>query len=83
MYTVFSKDNCQYCEMAKRLLDANQQDYLEVKLGRDMQIDEFKTRYPNQRTVPLILKDGQEIGGYQDLETYLRVEAPVTMQTKE
>ncbi|MCX7592427.1 MAG: glutaredoxin [Fischerella sp.] len=82
MYTVYSKDNCVFCERAKNLLKINQQEFVEIKLGRDMPIDEFKTKYPNQRTVPLILKDGQEIGGYTDLEEYLRVEAPVMMQSR-
>lgn len=82
MYTVYSKENCQYCEMAKKLLEANLQSYTEIRIGRDISVDEFKSKYPYERTAPLVLKDGQRIGGFRDLEEFLRVEAPVTMQTR-
>lgn len=76
-YTIYSRSNppCPYCEGAKLLASTQGIDYTVVDIGRDIQIDEFREQFPNQRTVPLILvqDDGllSEIGGYTEFKRYM------------
>jgi glutaredoxin len=78
MILVYSKDSCPYCDMAKRLLSEKAFVWKEQKIGRDIQMEEFSSMFPNQRTVPLIMVteegDGftNKIGGYEDLVEYIK-----------
>lgn len=52
---VYSKSNCPGCEQAKAKLTAEGKLWREVKVGVDIDIDEFITLYPDVRTVPFIV----------------------------
>ena len=60
-FQVYSKDNCKYCVMAIDLLQSKSISHTVTKLvpadpqEGEMLIDEFKTKYPNVRTVPHII----------------------------
>jgi glutaredoxin len=56
---LYSQDNCVACEALKKKLTAQNIPFTEVKIGRDITVEEFKTLYPNVRTVPftIISKD--------------------------
>lgn len=56
--------------MAKRLLQSKDMDFQEKKIGRDLTRDEFLEKFPNVRTVPQIVIDGTNIGGYTELVKY-------------
>ena len=68
-FQVYSKDNCKYCVMAIDLLQSKSISHTVTKLvpadpqEGEMLIDEFKTKYPNVRTVPHIIDTvtGKEI----------------------
>lgn len=64
---VYTKDQCPYCVKAKTLLTIKQMSFTEVKLGVDMQRDDFVAMFPEQKTVPLIVIDGVKIGGFDKL----------------
>ena len=64
---VYSKDNCGYCDKAKNLLLSKGQTYTEVKLGQDIIREDFMSLFPEVKTMPFIIIDGQHIGGYTDL----------------
>lgn len=49
---VYSQDNCVACESLKKKLTSQNIPFTEVKLGRDITVEEFKFLYPNVRTVP-------------------------------
>jgi len=68
--TMYTKDNCEFCEMAKNLLHS-QSNYVieEINLNKEPdEIDLVKSTLGN--TVPQIVIDGTHIGGYQELQEY-------------
>lgn len=67
MIDIYSKVDCSYCVAAKELMKINDIAYTEHVIGRDLTRDEFLERFPNMKTVPVILVDGNIIGGYNDL----------------
>jgi glutaredoxin len=65
---VWSKDNCPYCDMAKKWLTSHGIEFTENKIGyngvtREMLLE----RVPTARTVPQIIIDEQVVGGWDDL----------------
>jgi glutaredoxin 3 len=72
MNKVYSKDNCPYCVKAKNLLNAHGIEFTEIKIGVDITRDEFLEAFPNARTVPQIILEGEHIGGYTKLVEYLK-----------
>lgn len=68
MFTVYTKDNCSFCDKAKMLLTMKGLSFNTVKLGQDITREELLAKIPTARTMPQIMKDGQLIGGYKELE---------------
>lgn len=68
MYIIYGKDNCPYCDHAKKLLDSKQKVYEFKMLGIDYGKDELIALVPDARTVPQIFKDGELIGGFDKLK---------------
>lgn len=71
MYTVYSKDNCPYCVRAVTLLEIMGLPFQVLKLGEDVDLEEFKRDNPNIRSVPYILFNDEVIGGYDELSRRL------------
>jgi glutaredoxin 3 len=68
MFVIYSKDNCVYCEKAKKLLEKNNMSYEELKYERDFTRDELLGKFPQARTFPQIeTTDGDYVGGYDQL----------------
>ena len=68
MYTVYSKPNCPYCDMAKNLLESKGIAFETQMIGVDISRDEILLKFPSMRTVPIIVDDnGELIGGYDNL----------------
>lgn len=68
---VYSKPNCSFCVKAKSLLSSRNKAYEEVVVGEDLLREDFISLFPEQKTLPLILVDGQQIGGFSNLVEYL------------
>lgn len=70
--TIYGKPNCIWCENAKKWLDqrAMKYDYIDIMSG-DISSDDIKhlttVIAPGAKTVPIIIVDGQWIGGYEQL----------------
>ena len=71
MFTLYTKDNCTYCDQAKSLLQQKGLPFQTLKLGADITREELLAKIPTARTMPQILKDGQVIGGYTELKRML------------
>ena len=71
MFTVYTKDNCTFCDQAKALLQQKGMAFQTLKLGADVTREELLAKIPTARTMPQILKDGQPIGGYTELKQML------------
>ena len=63
---------CGYCVRAKALLDAKHLDYEEIFLDEDPAFRQTVFDLSGQWTVPLVLIDGEPIGGYTELSGLAR-----------
>ena len=68
---VWSKDQCPYCVQAKALLESRGIEYEERNINNGWDKDDLLTAVPGARTVPQIFVDGQLIGGFTELKTFL------------
>lgn len=68
MLTVYSKQNCPFCDRAKNLLDLKGIPYQEVRVDQDAQAREFVVQ-KGHRSVPQIYLDEELFveGGYAGL----------------
>ncbi len=65
---IYTWSSCPFCIRAKALLDRRGVEYTEhVMDDKDMELNALKRKY-NHRTVPIVLIDGNFIGGASDLE---------------
>lgn len=67
---IYTKDNCPYCVQAKNLFSAKNQSYEEMKIGVDLTREEFIDIFPDVKTVPFIIVNGEKVGGYDKLVEY-------------
>lgn len=71
MYTLYTKDDCTFCDQAKNLLRTKGIPFETYKLGEDISREQLLAKIPTARTMPQIMKDGQVIGGYTELKQML------------
>lgn len=67
---IYTKENCPFCVKAKEQFSQKNQTYTEMKIGEDLTRENFMELFPNVRTVPYIIINGDEIGGYDKLVEY-------------
>lgn len=70
-YIIYSKPSCGYCLQARDLLTMEQLPFDYLTLGTHYSLQEFMELFPDARTFPMIVKDEEIIGGYNDLIEYL------------
>jgi glutaredoxin len=80
MYTIYTKPNCPHCVHAKDLLKGRDLPYTEINVDvGQMKIDgaiyvsvaDLKAEFPTVKTVPVIIVDGVNIGGFVELRKFL------------
>lgn len=81
-YTIYSKDDCSYCQQAKNLLLIKGKWFDVKKLNVDFTLEEFVEQFPEQKTFPMIVHRKYnvityesfyfEVGGYDKLQEYLK-----------
>ena len=70
---VYSKDNCKYCDLAKKFLNDNNFKFETIMLNNDKERIEFYEKYTNEEneilvnSMPQIFINDERIGGYQEL----------------
>lgn len=69
--TIWSKQSCSYCDMAKSLLKSKGIEFQENKIGEGYTRDDLLAAVPTARTVPQIFVDDKLIGGFQELKAFL------------
>ena len=73
MYTIITRDQCNFCDTAKAMLKSVKQGYIEY----NVQTDSSKwvlslLKQANIKTVPQIFAtDGNHIGGFRELESLM------------
>ena len=74
-YTVYSKRNCSYCVRAIELLESKGLTHDVKKIDEDQNLLlELRQRAPSMRTMPVIFRNDDLVGGYQDLFQYLETQ---------
>lgn len=69
---VWSKYNCTFCEQAKSLLSSNNIEFEERKIGDGWTKEDLFEVAPHARSVPQIFIDGNLVGGFTQLQQYLK-----------
>ena len=69
--TIWSKENCPYCDQAKMLLSQYGLEFEEKIIGNGYSKEDLLAAVPTARTVPQIFIDKQLIGGFMDLKKHL------------
>lgn len=71
---IYSKDNCSFCVQAKQLLKIHGKEFFEYKLGEDFTREVLLSKFPEAKTFPVIVVDGFNIGGFNELSKYITEE---------
>lgn len=72
--TIYTKENCSYCTKAKMALANKNIQYNELKLNEDFTKESLLELFPSVKTFPVIVVDGFNIGGFDQLEMILNEE---------
>ena len=68
-FVIFSKEDCDYCILAKQLLLDKEIGFAEFVIPDCEEILSFM-KDSNLKTVPQVFVNGMIIGGYKELEAY-------------
>lgn len=73
MYRVYGKNWCVYCDRAKRLLTESDLpfDYVDIEADKE-EYDYALANSNGRKTVPIIFKNGDLIGGFDELRSHLK-----------
>ena len=69
---LWSKYHCPYCDQAYNLLKSKGYQIEERKIGDGFSKEELLEAVPNARTVPQIFINEQLVGGFTELNEYLK-----------
>lgn len=69
--TVWSKDQCPFCDQAKALLKSKGIEFEEKRIGHGYTKEQLLEAVPTARTVPQIFLDDKLIGGFTELKKHL------------
>lgn len=72
--TIYTKENCVFCTKAKMLLANKNINYNELKLNEDFTRESLLELFPSAKTFPVIVVDGFNIGGFDQLQMVLTEE---------
>ena len=62
-FTVYSKENCPYCEKVKKILELTGSSFVVYNLGEDYTREGFISEFGEGATFPQVSVDGKKIGG--------------------
>jgi glutaredoxin len=71
---IYSKDYCSFCDQAKQMLRIHGKDFVEYKLDEDFTREVLLSKFPEAKTFPIIVLDGFNIGGFEQLKKHLTEE---------
>lgn len=71
-FTVYSKENCPYCERVKKVLSILELEYQIHTLDENFTKEEFYSKFGNNSTFPKVLCDNKIIGGCVETIKFLK-----------
>jgi len=69
---VWSKFNCQHCDQVKALLDQQGIEFEERRIGDGWTKEQLLESVPSARSVPQIFVNDQLVGGFTELQKYIK-----------
>lgn len=69
---LWSKYQCPYCDQAKALFEQHGIEFEERKIGDGWSKEDLLEAVPNARSVPQIFVNEKLIGGFSELQKYLK-----------
>ena len=72
MIEIYGTETCSYCLKAKRLVESYKLQYKYLDISVDENRNEMFRLNPGTKTIPQIWVDEHYIGGYSELEIYLK-----------
>ena len=69
---VYSRENCQWCDRVKYLLDHLKISYIEYLYEKDFTKDQFYNEFGVEATFPQVSIDNNYIGGCKETLNYLK-----------
>ena len=72
MIEIWSKPNCPFCDKAENLCIQKNLNFKKYMLDVDFSREELFEKFPTARTFPQIKIDGNDVGGYTELESWLQ-----------
>lgn len=70
--SIYSKDDCIYCDRARELLKNLGKEFIEYKLNKDFSRNVLKEVFPNAKTFPVVTINGVYIGGSDELHEFMK-----------
>ena len=71
-YTVFSKDDCPYCEKVKEVLKLTGINFVVYTLGEQFDKDAFYGEFGEGSTFPQVVVDRKKLGGCVETIKFLK-----------
>ena len=68
MIEIYGKTQCPFCDRAKALCEQNGYEYTYKQFGVDFGREEILEEFPGARTFPQIRINGENVGGYTELD---------------
>jgi glutaredoxin len=71
-FTVYSKENCPYCDKVKKVLELTNLQYVVYTLDEDFTKDQFYAEFGEGSTFPQVICNDKKIGGSVDTIKFLK-----------
>ena len=75
MIEIWSKPQCPFCDAAVQICETKDLEFKKYMLDEDFNREEFTEKFPNARTFPQIIVDGELVGGYQEFNQYVQTKS--------
>ena len=70
--TIYSKEDCPYCEKIKTVFNLLNVDFIEYTLGDDFTRENYISEFGENSTFPRVVIDGKLTGGSSETIAYLK-----------
>ena len=71
-FTVYSKEDCPYCEKVKQVLELTKLQYVVYTLNKEFTKEEFYSEFGEGSTFPQVICNDIKIGGSVDTIKFLK-----------
>ena len=73
MIEIYSRSGCPFCSKLITVVEYEGLPHIVYVLDRDYTREDFFEKFPNAKTFPQIILNGEKIGGYHELEKWFEM----------